>query len=104
MPDRGRAGLTPGLPSCHLQWVVIWAGVGGARRRAWAGGPSHPAPSGPQFVCMECLVTASMDMFPRQLRKSGRRELLILAVSVTCYLIGLFLVTEVSSGPKAGPG
>uniref|UniRef100_A0A4X1ULR1 Transporter n=1 Tax=Sus scrofa TaxID=9823 RepID=A0A4X1ULR1_PIG len=47
-----------------------------------------------QFVCMECLVTASMDMFPRQLRKSGRRELLILAVSVTCYLIGLFLVTE----------
>lgn len=53
---------------------------------------------------MECLVTASMDMFPRQLRKSGRRELLILAVSVTCYLIGLFLVTEVSSGPKAGPG
>ncbi|KAF5919390.1 hypothetical protein HPG69_009871 [Diceros bicornis minor] len=47
-----------------------------------------------QFVCMECLVTASVDMFPRQLRKSGRRELLILAVSVTCYLIGLFLVTE----------
>uniref|UniRef100_A0A8C4MP11 Transporter n=1 Tax=Equus asinus asinus TaxID=83772 RepID=A0A8C4MP11_EQUAS len=47
-----------------------------------------------QFVCMECLVTAFVDMFPRQLRKSGRRELLILAISVTCYLIGLFLVTE----------
>uniref|UniRef100_A0A4W2GRB3 Sodium- and chloride-dependent betaine transporter n=1 Tax=Bos indicus x Bos taurus TaxID=30522 RepID=A0A4W2GRB3_BOBOX len=47
-----------------------------------------------QFVCMECLVTASMDMFPRQLRRSGRRELLILAISVTCCLIGLFLVTE----------
>ncbi|XP_021046081.1 sodium- and chloride-dependent betaine transporter isoform X2 [Mus pahari] len=47
-----------------------------------------------QFVCMECLVTASMDMFPQQLRKSGRRELLILAVSVVCYLVGLLLVTE----------
>lgn len=45
---------------------------------------------------MECLVTASMDMFPRQLRRSGRRELLILAIAVTCCLIGLFLVTEVS--------
>lgn len=50
---------------------------------------------GPQFVCMECLVTASMDMFPQQLRKSGRRELLILAVSIVCYLMGLLLVTEV---------
>uniref|UniRef100_A0A8C6HNN4 Transporter n=1 Tax=Mus spicilegus TaxID=10103 RepID=A0A8C6HNN4_MUSSI len=48
-----------------------------------------------QFVCMECLVTASMDMFPQQLRKSGRRELLILAISVVCYLMGLLLVTEV---------
>ncbi|XP_022377993.1 sodium- and chloride-dependent betaine transporter isoform X1 [Enhydra lutris kenyoni] len=47
-----------------------------------------------QFVCVECLVTASVDMFPSQLRKSGRRELLILAIAVVCYLIGLFLVTE----------
>ncbi|XP_027713150.1 sodium- and chloride-dependent betaine transporter [Vombatus ursinus] len=47
-----------------------------------------------QFVCVECLVTASVDMFPRQLRKSGRRELLILFIAVTCYLIGLLLVTE----------
>uniref|UniRef100_A0A8I3WY59 Transporter n=1 Tax=Callithrix jacchus TaxID=9483 RepID=A0A8I3WY59_CALJA len=52
------------------------------------------SPPGPQFVCVECLVTASTDMFPRQLRKSGRRELLILTIAVTCYLIGLFLVTE----------
>lgn len=43
-------------------------------------------------------MTASVDMFPRQLRKSGRRELLILAIVVLCYLIGLFLVTEVSGG------
>nr|XP_021488323.1 sodium- and chloride-dependent betaine transporter [Meriones unguiculatus] len=47
-----------------------------------------------QFVCMECLVTASMDMFPQQLRKRGRRELLILAVAIVCYLMGLLLVTE----------
>ncbi|XP_038623710.1 sodium- and chloride-dependent betaine transporter [Tachyglossus aculeatus] len=47
-----------------------------------------------QFVCVECLVTVSMDMFPRQLRKRGRRELLILAISVMCYLLGLLLVTE----------
>lgn len=50
---------------------------------------------GPQFVCMECLVTSSMDMFPQQLRKRGRRELLILVVAIVCYLLGLLLVTEV---------
>lgn len=44
---------------------------------------------------MECLVTASMDMFPQQLRKGGRRELLILGVAIVCYLLGLLLVTEV---------
>lgn len=44
---------------------------------------------------MECLVTASMDLFPQQLRKRGRRELLILAVTIVCYLMGLLLVTEV---------
>lgn len=56
---------------------------------------SFPYSLGPQFVCMECLVTASMDMFPQQLRKRGRRELLILAVAIVCYLMGLLLVTEV---------
>lgn len=44
-----------------------------------------------------------MDMFPRQLRRSGRRELLILAIAVTCCLIGLFLVTEVSARGRASP-
>ncbi|KAK2491212.1 hypothetical protein MC885_014485 [Smutsia gigantea] len=47
-----------------------------------------------QFVCVECLATASADTFPRQLREGGRRELLILAIAVVCYLVGLFLVTE----------
>ena len=48
-------------------------------------------------------MSASMDMFPRQLRRSGRRELLILAIAVTCCLIGLFLVTEVSARGRASP-
>ncbi|XP_060046300.1 sodium- and chloride-dependent betaine transporter isoform X2 [Erinaceus europaeus] len=47
-----------------------------------------------QFVCVECLVTASTDMFPRQLRRRGRRELLLLGIAATCYLLGLLLVTE----------
>ncbi|XP_042528111.1 sodium- and chloride-dependent betaine transporter isoform X2 [Dipodomys spectabilis] len=47
-----------------------------------------------QFVCMECLVTAFLDMFPGQLRRRGRRELLILAIAILCYLVGLLLVTE----------
>nr|XP_060632731.1 sodium- and chloride-dependent betaine transporter-like [Anolis sagrei ordinatus] len=47
-----------------------------------------------QFVCVESLVTAIVDMFPEVFRKKGRRELLILAIAVICYLLGLFLVTE----------
>ncbi|XP_027648766.2 sodium- and chloride-dependent betaine transporter isoform X4 [Falco peregrinus] len=47
-----------------------------------------------QFVCVESMVTALIDMFPGVFRKKGRRELLILAIAVTCYLLGLLLVTE----------
>ncbi|XP_032077815.1 sodium- and chloride-dependent betaine transporter isoform X2 [Thamnophis elegans] len=47
-----------------------------------------------QFVCVESLVTAIVDLFPEVFRKKGRRELLILAIAVICYLIGLLLVTE----------
>ncbi|KAM6284592.1 sodium- and chloride-dependent betaine transporter isoform 1-T3 [Spheniscus humboldti] len=47
-----------------------------------------------QFVCVESMVTAVIDMFPGVFRKKGRRELLILAVAVICYLLGLLLVTE----------
>lgn len=49
-----------------------------------------------QFVCVESMVTAIIDMFPEVFRKKGRRELLILAIAVLCYLLGLLLVTEVS--------
>ncbi|XP_061494654.1 sodium- and chloride-dependent betaine transporter-like [Rhineura floridana] len=47
-----------------------------------------------QFVCVESLVTAIVDLFPDVFRKKGRRELLILGIAVICYLIGLLLVTE----------
>ncbi|XP_053113918.1 sodium- and chloride-dependent betaine transporter [Hemicordylus capensis] len=47
-----------------------------------------------QFVCVESLVTAIVDLFPEVFRKKGRRELLILGIAVICYLIGLIMVTE----------
>ncbi|CAI5786318.1 sodium- and chloride-dependent betaine transporter [Podarcis lilfordi] len=47
-----------------------------------------------QFVCVESLVTAIVDLFPDIFRKKGRREVLILGIAVICYLIGLLLVTE----------
>lgn len=49
-----------------------------------------------QFVCVESMVTAIIDMFPGVFRKKGHRELLILAIAVICYLLGLLLVTDVS--------
>ncbi|XP_039403249.1 sodium- and chloride-dependent betaine transporter-like isoform X1 [Mauremys reevesii] len=47
-----------------------------------------------QFVCVESLVTAIVDMYPKVLQRKGHRELLILAIAVICYLLGLMLVTE----------
>uniref|UniRef100_W5NJN0 Transporter n=1 Tax=Lepisosteus oculatus TaxID=7918 RepID=W5NJN0_LEPOC len=47
-----------------------------------------------QFVCVESLATAIIDMHPRVLRRKGRREILILLIAVVCFLLGLLLVTE----------
>nr|XP_023671825.1 sodium- and chloride-dependent GABA transporter 2-like isoform X2 [Paramormyrops kingsleyae] len=47
-----------------------------------------------QFVCVESLATALTDMFPRVLRRAGRRELLTLVIAVVCFLLGLPLVSE----------
>uniref|UniRef100_A0A6I8P851 Transporter n=1 Tax=Ornithorhynchus anatinus TaxID=9258 RepID=A0A6I8P851_ORNAN len=47
-----------------------------------------------QFVCVESLVTALVDMYPHVFRKKNRRETLILGVSVISYLIGLVMLTE----------
>lgn len=47
-----------------------------------------------QFVCMESLVTAIIDMYPKVFRKGYRREQLILVIALASYLIGLIMVTE----------
>ncbi|KAM9276464.1 sodium- and chloride-dependent GABA transporter 2 isoform 3-T3 [Cariama cristata] len=49
-----------------------------------------------QFVCVESLVTALVDMYPTIFRKKNRRETLILLVSVLSYLVGLVMLTEPS--------
>lgn len=48
-----------------------------------------------QFVCVESLATSITDMFPNVLRRSGRREILVLVIAVVCFLLGLPLITEV---------
>lgn len=52
-------------------------------------------------MCVESLATALTDMFPRHLRKKGFREILVLGIAVVCFLLGLPLVTGVSS--TSGP-
>ncbi|KAI4553631.1 hypothetical protein MJT46_015811 [Ovis ammon polii x Ovis aries] len=47
-----------------------------------------------QFVCVESLVTAVVDMYPKVFRRGYRRELLILALSATSYFLGLVMLTE----------
>ncbi|GAB1291237.1 Sodium- and chloride-dependent GABA transporter 2 [Apodemus speciosus] len=47
-----------------------------------------------QFVCVESLVTALVDMYPGVFRKKNRREILILIVSVISFFIGLIMLTE----------
>nr|XP_061815861.1 sodium- and chloride-dependent betaine transporter-like [Nerophis lumbriciformis] len=47
-----------------------------------------------QFVCVESLATSITDLFPQQLRRPGARELLVLVISVVCFLLGLPLITE----------
>ncbi|XP_028305265.1 sodium- and chloride-dependent GABA transporter 2-like isoform X2 [Gouania willdenowi] len=47
-----------------------------------------------QFVCIESLVTAIVDMFPTVLRRKNRRELFLLALVFVSYLVGLIMLTE----------
>ncbi|XP_047675329.1 sodium- and chloride-dependent GABA transporter 2 [Tachysurus fulvidraco] len=47
-----------------------------------------------QFVCVESLVTAVVDMHPSVFRRKNRRELLILAVACASFLMGLIMLTE----------
>uniref|UniRef100_A0A3Q3VNP9 Transporter n=1 Tax=Mola mola TaxID=94237 RepID=A0A3Q3VNP9_MOLML len=47
-----------------------------------------------QFVCVESLVTAITDLFPAYLRRPRARELLVLAITVACFLLGLPLISQ----------
>lgn len=48
-----------------------------------------------QFVCVESLVTAIVDMYPAVFRRKNRRELLLLAVALFSFLMGLIMLMEV---------
>ena len=50
---------------------------------------------------MESLVTAVVDMYPKVFRRGYRRELLILALSIISYFLGLVMLTEVSGAGRA---
>ncbi|KAL7827900.1 hypothetical protein AOLI_G00310520 [Acnodon oligacanthus] len=54
-----------------------------------------------QFVSVESLVTAIVDMYPAVFRCKNRRELLLLVVSVLSFLVGLIMLMEVRT---YGPG
>ncbi|KAJ0012537.1 hypothetical protein NQD34_016871 [Periophthalmus magnuspinnatus] len=45
-----------------------------------------------QFVCVESLATAIIDLFPHYLRRRGAREILVLVIAVVCFLLALPLV------------
>lgn len=49
-----------------------------------------------QFVCVESLVTAMVDLYPATFRRKNRRELLILVVALLSFLMGLIMLTEVN--------
>ena len=53
-----------------------------------------------QFVCVESLVTAMVDMYPSTFRRKNRRELFILAVAVVSFILGLIMLTEVGPNLK----
>ncbi|XP_051952917.1 sodium- and chloride-dependent GABA transporter 2-like [Xyrauchen texanus] len=47
-----------------------------------------------QFVGMEVIMTSVTDLFPMALRKSGRREILLLLFCLFCFFGQLVMVTE----------
>ncbi|MEQ2189546.1 hypothetical protein GOODEAATRI_026346, partial [Goodea atripinnis] len=48
-----------------------------------------------QFVCVESLVTAIVDMYPSVFRRKNRRELFLLGVVLFSFLMGLIMLMEV---------
>ncbi|KAF6719657.1 Sodium- and chloride-dependent GABA transporter 2 [Oryzias melastigma] len=47
-----------------------------------------------QFVCVESLVTAVVDMYPAVFRRKNRRELFLLAVVLFSFLMGLIMLMQ----------
>ncbi|XP_022243351.1 sodium- and chloride-dependent GABA transporter 2-like [Limulus polyphemus] len=47
-----------------------------------------------QFVCVEGVITAIVDLFPHVLRKGYRREIFIAVYCFAAFLVGLCMVTE----------
>ncbi|XP_063350211.1 sodium- and chloride-dependent GABA transporter 2-like [Pelmatolapia mariae] len=47
-----------------------------------------------QFVNMEVLMTSFIDMFPKVLRRPGRREIFLLFFCLICFFSQLVMVTE----------
>ncbi|XP_037098872.1 sodium- and chloride-dependent GABA transporter 2 isoform X2 [Syngnathus acus] len=47
-----------------------------------------------QFVCVESLVTAIVDMYPATFRRKNRRELFLLLVVFLSFLVGLIMLME----------
>lgn len=52
--------------------------------------------SSTQFVCVESLVTAIVDMYPTVFRRKHRRELFLLAVVLVSFFMGLIMLMEVT--------
>ncbi|XP_061074379.1 sodium- and chloride-dependent GABA transporter 2-like [Conger conger] len=47
-----------------------------------------------QFVGMEVVITSVMDLFPKVLRRAGRREIFILLFCLTCFVFDVMMVTQ----------
>ncbi|KAF4071971.1 hypothetical protein AMELA_G00268920 [Ameiurus melas] len=47
-----------------------------------------------QFIAMEVIITSVTDMFPRVLRRTGRREIFLLLFCVFCFFCQFIMVTE----------
>ncbi|XP_072529352.1 sodium- and chloride-dependent GABA transporter 2-like [Salminus brasiliensis] len=47
-----------------------------------------------QFVCVESLVTAVVDMYPAVFRQKNRREIFLFVVSFLSFLVGLIMLME----------
>ncbi|XP_077385582.1 LOW QUALITY PROTEIN: solute carrier family 6 member 11a [Festucalex cinctus] len=50
-----------------------------------------------QFAGLESIMTSITDIYPAQIQKGYRRELILLLISVFCYLFGNFLVSQAGS-------